>query len=57
MDSVMASLIIRERSMNNLPVMPHDYLMEAEGAGAGVFELAESPGELKRIAYEELRLT
>jgi len=57
MDSVLASMVIRERKIRGLDTMNHDYLFDAEVAGLGRAEVRSGDLSFKKIEYKEMRLS
>ena len=55
-DSVMASMVARERTMRKLVDRSHDYLADAEENGLGTFEFAPNGRTFSRIEYLEVNV-
>jgi uncharacterized protein (DUF362 family) len=53
-DSIMASFVARERKMRSLPVLSHDYLIDAAERGLGACEFLADNRPFSKIPYEEV---
>jgi len=54
MDSVLASMVIRERKRRGLSTLSHDYLFDAEAKGLGRAEVRSRDLSFKKIEYKEV---
>ncbi len=55
-DSVMASMVIRERRAQGLETGPYSYLEEAERLGLGTFELCCGNESFRKIDYRDIKV-
>lgn len=55
-DSVMASLIIKERKTNKFKILSTEYLEDAMDNGLGIHELSGEDGKFSKIRYEEINI-